>query len=66
MKVLKCDFLSSGYGTTKYRCEWVGEYTPKQLYDYCDGTTGHYGGRIEHLQKLAENHYKGTVCVYYD
>lgn len=56
----------TGVGTTKYWCEWSGDWTCEELVNYCDGTTGNYGGRIDNMRKTEDGTYKGTVCVYYD
>ncbi len=56
----------TGVGTTKYWCEWTGEWEEKDLVDFCDGGSYNFGGRIDGKRKLENGNYKGIVCVYYD
>lgn len=56
----------TGVGTTKYWCEWTGEWTAEELVDFCDGGSYNFGGRIDNKRKTEDGKYKGIVCVYYD
>ena len=57
---------TQGYGTAKYFAHWTGAWTVQELVDYCDNSTGNYGGRIENLKEHEDGTKSGTVCVYYD
>ena len=58
--------IEYGWGTSKYRLEWAGDWTVEELVNYCDGGSGNYGGRIDDFRQTENGTYKGTVCVYYD
>lgn len=55
-----------GYGSSKYRAEWSGEWTLEELVNYADDSTGNFGGRIENLRETEDGTHKGTIVVYYD
>lgn len=55
-----------GYGSSKYRAEWSGEWSAEELVNYADDSTGNFGGRIDNLRKTEDGTYKGTIVVYYD
>lgn len=55
-----------GYGVSKYRAEWSGEWSAQELVNYADDSTGNFGGRIDNLRKTEDGTYKGTIVVYYD
>ena len=57
-----------GCGTHKYDVTWQGDWSAKELIDYCNGGSSNFGGRIDNLQvKDLENKiFEGRVCVYYD
>lgn len=58
--------ISHGYGTSKYEVEYQGDWTVKELVDFCDGSTSNFGGRIEYARQTERGTTKATVCVYYD
>ena len=58
--------FAQGYGTSKYKMTWKGDWTEEELINYCDNSTGNYGGRIENIQENEDGTKSGTVCVYYD
>ena len=66
-QIISCSHrVFHGYGTSKYIVEWSGDWTVSELVNYCDGTTGNFGGRIDNLRETENGNHKGTVCVYYD
>lgn len=60
--------FESGNGTHKYDVVWQGDWSIKELIDYCDGGKANFGGRVENIKPvdIKQNIYEGRVNVYYD